>query len=102
MSTTRSLYRQLLRELPPLTPKRTSLHARLRQRFGGTGTDAAMPKEHAEQLLKYLQCQRVYVTLLERYNPGLAGDVDVAEHTRLTARRVGLDMPKAFRAGDDE
>jgi hypothetical protein len=100
MSATRSLYRQLLRELPPLTAKRTSLHARLRQRFGGT--DNAMPKEHAEQLLKYLQCQRVYVTLLERYNPGLAGDVDVAEHTRLTARRVGLDMPKAFRAGDDE
>ncbi|KAI5859196.1 ras guanyl-nucleotide exchange factor [Tricharina praecox] len=99
MSSTRALYRNLLRELPPLTPKPTSLHARLRQRFNRS---ADMPKEHAEQFLKYLQCQRVYVTLLERYNPGLAGDLDVEEHTRLTARRVGLNMPKTFKVGDEK
>ncbi|CCX33647.1 hypothetical protein FPQ18DRAFT_338844 [Pyronema domesticum] len=91
MSATRQLYRQFLRELPPLTTKRTKLHNRLRETF--STAVAETPSNHAKQFLTYLQSQRAYVMLLERYNPGLAGELDVAEHTRLTARRVGLNMP---------
>ena len=95
----RTLYRQLLRELPPLNTKRTTLHLHLRNTFAGAG--APMPVEHAHQLIKYLQSQRMYVTLLERYNPGLVGDHDVQEHTRLTGRRVGLNMPKSYEVGQE-
>ncbi|KAF8543801.1 hypothetical protein BDD12DRAFT_874025 [Trichophaea hybrida] len=93
----RSLYRHLLRELPPIMARRTSLHRTLRQTFYPDARAAAppaeVPEDHAKHFLKYLQSQRMYVMLLERYNPGLAGDMDLQEHTRLTARRVGLDMP---------
>lgn len=100
----RVLYRHLLRELPPLTAQRTMLHHTLRQSFtsppsssnSSIGIYAAKPPgERAKQFLKYLQSQRSYVALLERYNPALAagGEMDLAEHARLTARRVGLDMP---------
>lgn len=101
-SNARVLYRHLLRELPPLTAQRTTLHHTLRQSFtspqhsSSIGIYAAQPPgEHAKQFLKYLQSQRSYVALLERYNPALAagGEMDLAEHARLTARRVGLDMP---------
>lgn len=34
----------------------------------------------------------MYATLLERYNPGIEG-VDEEERMRLTARRVGMEMP---------
>ena len=39
----------------------------------------------------YLKSQRMYNTLLERYNPGM--NMDEEERVRLTARRVGLDLP---------
>jgi len=39
----------------------------------------------------------MYVTLLERYNPGLAEVVDVQEHTKMAARRVGLEMPEEWK-----
>lgn len=45
----------------------------------------------AEQLVAYLRAQRTYATLLERYNPGM--DMDDTERVRLTARRVGMDLP---------
>ncbi|KAG5918930.1 hypothetical protein E4U42_006704, partial [Claviceps africana] len=50
----------------------------------------------AEQLVAYLRAQRLYVSLLERYNPGM--DMDEEERVRLTARRVGMDMPKLYAA----
>jgi ATP synthase assembly factor FMC1 len=87
----RSLYRNFLRELPPISIRRTKAHEQARERF--INPDAVSPR-HAQQLLHFLRAQRVYTTLLERYNPGLAGEMDVQEHTRLTARRVGLNMPK--------
>lgn len=46
----------------------------------------------AQQILTYTRAQRTYVELLERYNPGWT-DVDQQERVRLTARRVGMDMP---------
>ncbi|KAG5983982.1 hypothetical protein E4U43_006222 [Claviceps pusilla] len=92
----RSLYRSLLRELPPrpvLASPRSHLHDRLRgclsSPSGGVPTLA-----EAEQLATYLRSQRLYVSLVERYNPGM--DMDEEERVRLTARRVGMDMPKLY------
>lgn len=48
----------------------------------------------AEQALLYLRAQRTYVSLLERYNPAVAGDMAQDEQVRLTARRVGMEMPE--------
>jgi hypothetical protein len=41
--------------------------------------------------VEYLRAQRKYVTLVERYNPGM--NMDEEERVRLSARRVGMDMP---------
>ncbi|KAF9876031.1 ras guanyl-nucleotide exchange factor [Colletotrichum karsti] len=95
----RSIYRSLLRELPPrpvLARERSSLHSRLRGSFAAAtnprpDTDAA----EAEQFAAYLRAQRTYVTLLERYNPGM--NMDEEERVRLTARRVGMDLPVEFK-----
>ncbi|KAI0382272.1 hypothetical protein F5Y04DRAFT_253358 [Hypomontagnella monticulosa] len=94
----RSLYRSLLRELPPRplssSQARSPLHQRLRQSFS-----ADEPHEHAvaqaDQLLQYLKAQRQYTTLLERYNPGM--NMDEEERVRLTARRVGMDLPLEYK-----
>ena len=51
----------------------------------------------AEQYIQYIKAQRMYVTLLERYNPGMS--IDEEEKVRLTARRVGMDLPEEWRAG---
>lgn len=44
-----------------------------------------------KQFTQYAKAQRVYTTLLERYNPG--ADMSETERVRLTARRVGMDLP---------
>ncbi|CCC06642.1 hypothetical protein SMACR_00667 [Sordaria macrospora] len=106
------LYRAFLRELPPrpfLTTPRAPLHQRLRDFISSTGAPAsagATTPVHkpsvaeAEQLLAYLQAQREYVTLLERYNPGMGMDEET--RVRLTAKRVGMDLPKEFKDGEEE
>ncbi|KAH6843191.1 hypothetical protein B0I37DRAFT_408087 [Chaetomium sp. MPI-CAGE-AT-0009] len=98
MATTRSLYRSLLRELPPrplLSTPRAPLHQRLRDNFqqSAATTPAAVAEPsselraaQAEQYVAYLRAQRTYVTLLERYNPGMG--MDEEERVRLTARRL--------------
>ena len=97
---TRTLYRTLLRELPPISQKRTHLHARLRNSISssssssGEGGDKGMKdRQLLRQLATYLRAQRTYATLLERYNPSLGprGDDD---RIRMSARRVGLDLPE--------
>lgn len=115
----RSLYRSLLRELPPrpiLKAPRSPLHAHLRGTFAGRDASAssssstpqsssssvpAHPQHsqahaEAEQLVAYLRSQRQYVALIERYNPGM--DMDEEERVRLTARRVGMDLPVGYAA----
>ncbi|GAP92904.1 putative Ras guanyl-nucleotide exchange factor [Rosellinia necatrix] len=95
----RSLYRCFLRELPPRplssADSRSPLHQKLRQSFSN---DA--PREpsiaQAEQFLDYLKAQRQYTTLLERYNPGM--NMEEEERIRLSARRVGMNLPKEFRS----
>ncbi|KKP07135.1 hypothetical protein THAR02_00785 [Trichoderma harzianum] len=103
----RAIYRSLLRELPPrpiLSSPRTPLHHRIRSSFvdSPSSSSASSPSassshasDHqaqlAQQLIAYLRAQRMYVTLIERYNPGMEMDQD--ERIRLTARRVGMDLP---------
>lgn len=52
--------------------------------------------DQAEQYIQYTKAQRMYITLLERYNPGMSIDED--DKVRLTARRVGMDLPEEFKA----
>lgn len=119
---TRTAYRALLRELPRRNKTRllavppTPLHQRLRDMFRTpssttTTTSTSPPRQpqasteteaqtetvsdrvqEAEQLAAYARAQRTYATLLERYNPGISV-VDQQERIRLTARRVGMDLP---------
>lgn len=104
----RSLYRSFLRELPsrPLST-RSPLHHRIRETFAsaspsstvvgagaGNEADALRETQHADQYIQYIRAQRMYVTLLERYNPGMG--MDEEERVRLSARRVGMNMPVEF------
>lgn len=56
--------------------------------------------QEAEQLAQYARAQRMYTKLLERYNPGM--HMDEEERIRLTARRVGLDLPELHKPEGDE
>ncbi|KAI9838356.1 MAG: hypothetical protein M1819_005624 [Sarea resinae] len=103
----RSLYRAILRELPPPQQssmesfRRSPLHHRIRNAFSAAQTAPASGSdeekkirtkvEEAEQFLKYARAQRMYATLLERYNPGMG--MDEEERVRLSARRVGMNLP---------
>ena len=104
----RSLYRRLLRELPS-TPQLTRtqhqklsspshLQQRIRSRFTTTSPTAAQDTtsqlQQAEQFIQYVQAQRTYATLLERYNPGMG--MTEEERVRLSARRVGMNLPVEF------
>ncbi|PYH78251.1 hypothetical protein BO82DRAFT_247893, partial [Aspergillus uvarum CBS 121591] len=108
----KTTYRALLRELPRrslATP--TPLHASVRKMYeeqtaaaskigktgGSSDADAAQQdtlahrRQEAEQFAQYARAQRQYAALVERYNPG--SWLDEEERIRLTARRVGLDLP---------
>ncbi|KAI2628246.1 hypothetical protein GGS21DRAFT_249248 [Xylaria nigripes] len=93
----RSLYRSLLRELPPRplssASSRSPLHQTLREKFANETSDPSSTS-HAAQLLQYLKSQRQYTELLERYNPGM--NMDQEERIRLSARRVGMNLPKEY------
>jgi ATP synthase assembly factor FMC1, mitochondrial len=93
----RSIYRSLMRELPPrpiLASPRSPLHTKLRSHLSSSSSPATSAKvqdAQVQQLVEYLRAQRKYVTLVERYNPGM--NMDEEERVRLSARRVGMDMP---------
>ncbi|KAJ9607143.1 hypothetical protein H2200_008215 [Cladophialophora chaetospira] len=105
----RSLYRRLLRELPP-TPQprhtlpRTPIHNSIRSHLSPYQSQAASPNtsqaaqlarlQELEQFIIYLRAQRMYGTLLQRYNPGMG--MDEEERVRLSARRVGMNMPVEY------
>lgn len=61
---------------------------------GGTEAETLRETQHADQYIQYIRAQRMYVTLLERYNPGMG--MDEEERVRLSARRVGMNMPVEF------
>ncbi|KAF4455976.1 ras guanyl-nucleotide exchange factor [Fusarium albosuccineum] len=96
----RSLYRSILRELPPrpiLASPRSPIHARLRDSFTTSSASTSSQDARAQaaaQAVAYLRSQRMYATLLERYNPGMG--MDEEERVRLTARRVGMDLPVEY------
>ncbi|KAL8980074.1 MAG: hypothetical protein Q9205_004744 [Flavoplaca limonia] len=92
----RSLYRSLLRELPQRPLSAPSL---VQQRIRNTIAtqphgSAQLEMDQADQYVQYTKAQRMYTTLLERYNPGM--EMDEEERVRLTARRVGMDLPDDF------
>ncbi|KAJ5964251.1 uncharacterized protein N7479_004127 [Penicillium vulpinum] len=107
----RTTYRALLRELPRRNYSIPSpLHQQLRAIFRSetvpsTSSESntlpfSIPKtdeertlriQEADQFAQYARAQRVYSELLERYNPGMS--MDEEEKIRLTARRVGFDLP---------
>ena len=96
----RSLYRALLRELPARSIKQANspLRQSIRRHFQALDGSSRTPEEalarrqEIDQAVQYLKAQRTYGTLLERYNPG--ADMTEEERVRLTARRVGMDMPE--------
>ncbi|PUU77595.1 hypothetical protein B9Z19DRAFT_986430 [Tuber borchii] len=94
-TTIKTLYRTLLRELPPISQKRTYLHTRLRNSISSSSGEEDK-QLLGQQLATYLRAQRTYATLLERYNPslGLREDDDDDNRVRMSARRVGLDIPE--------
>ncbi|KAF2163273.1 hypothetical protein M409DRAFT_57566 [Zasmidium cellare ATCC 36951] len=109
----RSLYRRFLRELPARTPSilanPSPLHRHIRSDFSHDSNEesaslaeqikkpAERRLEEGEQYLRYLVSQRIYTTLLERYNPGM--NMTEEERVRLTARRVGMDLPVELMRG---
>lgn len=96
----RSLYRSFLRELP-IRPHSKTARSPLQSRIRETiASGSATPIEQAEQFLQYVKAQRMYATLLERYNPGM--NMDEEERVRLTARRVGMDLPEEFSLGSSK
>jgi len=97
----RALYRLLLRELPtrsikvPASPLRTSIRNQFASAPSNPSPEYALARrQEIEQAIQYLKAQRTYGALLERYNPG--ADMSEEERVRLTARRVGMDMPEEW------
>ncbi|TVY49174.1 ATP synthase assembly factor fmc1, mitochondrial [Lachnellula occidentalis] len=97
----RSIYRSFLREMPSRSlseRSRSPLQKRIRNTIA---SESATPVEQAEQFLHYVKAQRMYATLLERYNPGM--NMEEEERVRLTARRVGMELPEEYTiSGTDD
>lgn len=100
----RSLYRRFLRELPSRAPEHTILSgpsplqrhvrssfSRTQQDSGGAAAAGRSRVQEAEEYANYMRAQRMYLTLVERYNPG--SNMSTEERVRLTARKVGMDLP---------
>lgn len=104
----RSLYRRFLREIPTRSPSLLAnpspLQKHIRSDIAATSSSNSPSLSHqmqtkssesraqeAEQFLQFAVQQRIYSTLVERYNPGM--NMDEEERVRLTARRVGMELP---------
>lgn len=48
-------------------------------------------------MVQYVKAQRMYTTLIERYNPGM--NMTTEDRVKLTARRVGMDIPESWVPG---
>jgi hypothetical protein len=105
----RSTYRAVLRELPRRTLSNpTPLQQRIREAFRTGAGEQSRPAEdphfeqrvqEAEQMAQYARAQRAYAALVERYNPGMT--MTEKEKIRLTARRVGFDLPVVEEGGKE-
>lgn len=98
----RALYRSFLRELPSRRFSGSPIQKRIRTAFASATPDSGEPAAqkatmaHAEQYLQYLKAQRMYATLVERYNPGM--NMEEEERIKLTARVVGMELPVEYVA----
>lgn len=94
MSSHISLYRGLYRELRQVARIGQGTSPDFIGMLRATFATPQSPKElhDAREILLFLRSQRKYTELLERYNPGAT--MTQAERNRLTARRVGLQLPK--------
>lgn len=107
-SQARSLYRRFLRELPSRTPSilanPSPMQKHIRDDFMSPEQSQSKSQRQrlheAEQHVQYLKAQRMYITLVERYNPG--ANMNEEERVRLTARRVGMDLPIEMQQGGSE
>lgn len=115
-SQARSLYRRLLRELPARSLANPSpLQSHIRADFSSHTPLPSTPQslshqlstkppslrlQEAEQYIQYLKQQRVYATLIERYNPGM--NMSEEDRVQKTARRVGMDLPDEWVPGAGE
>ncbi|KAL4989535.1 ras guanine nucleotide exchange factor domain-containing protein [Aspergillus falconensis] len=103
----KSTYRAILRELPRRSLSApTPLQNRIREAYRkptsqssqyagesvSEGEAVVRRLQQAEQFAQYARAQRMYAMLVDRYNPGSL--MDEEERVRLTARRVGLDLPE--------
>ncbi|KAL1915129.1 uncharacterized protein VTP21DRAFT_7610 [Calcarisporiella thermophila] len=92
-------YRRLLREvnLQFVRPTKNTFHRHhLSQSFRqpiSTEAELLRRKQDAEDVLLFLESRRKHSELLERYSPVNA---DQAERIELAAKRVGLNLPRAF------
>ena len=94
----RSIYRQLLRELPARSPSILANPSPVQKHIRGEfASDQPSRLQEGQQYVHYLRAQRVYTTLLERYNPGM--NMNEEDRVRLTARRVGMDLPPELQGG---
>jgi len=88
------VYRAILRELyqssiePRSTRSRTTA---LKFRAILESSTASNLESTSQNALTFLRSQRMYKTLLDRYNPLV--DLTAEERIEATARRVGLNMP---------
>ena len=110
----RALYRRLLRELPSRTPSilanPSPMQNHIRADFSADSPSTTQHQnerksqqrrlEEAEQYVQYLKAQRMYTTLIERYNPGM--NMNEEEKVRLTARRVGVELPVEVTHGGEK
>jgi ATP synthase assembly factor FMC1 len=104
----RSLYRRFLREMPTRIPSILANPSPMQKHIRtdiATQSSTDSPSlahqlqtksaesrlQEAEQILQFVQQQRLHSTLVERYNPGM--NMDEEERVRLTARRVGMELP---------
>lgn len=100
----RSLYRSILRELPrrPLAEP-SPVKLRIRSSFSTVPSSpqhVTRQLQQAEQFVRYQRAQRMYITLLDRYNPGM--NMDEEERHRLTVRRVGMNMPTEWKPEENQ
>ncbi|KAH8923789.1 hypothetical protein BT69DRAFT_1281154 [Atractiella rhizophila] len=85
MSSTSSLYRSLLRSVPRTSPVRPSLRSFV----------ASAPPVAVRSMVLYLQAEKEHEELMLRYHPAFS--LTEEERIRLTARRVGLDVPEEVK-----
>lgn len=79
------------------------MQKRLRLQFttrrSAPATEASQTAQ-AEQFVQYVQAQRMYATLIERYNPGMG--MSEEERVRLSARRIGMNLPAEYEVPEGE